>query len=260
MLTIIGSIAALAVVVLVCWFILNKQKNRPVTDPNNPRYVPELDPTRPTYNPNYVKPKDEYEGLSIRGVKKKFGFGFKTPNGITIGSTVNISGEFAENVFRALEYGITNQINATKHKFPNWQNGRKLSDYTILFIEPHGINEFDEPYLLVHGKHKTAGTIIGAGFDDFPFPAIVLPHQAKINWKSLLYLLYSAWNESEHDAEFRNLSREEADKYTGTDDIHQHHNLPDGIAPLLIADASAAKGFVSKQLSVPCAFSLPEQN
>lgn len=55
--------------------------------------------------------------LTIKGVPRQWRHTYKTPNGVSIGSVVAIPADVQPQVFKAIEYGITNQITATKAKF-----------------------------------------------------------------------------------------------------------------------------------------------
>ncbi len=196
------------------------------------------------------------ENLSVKGIPKQFPFQYKTPDGVNILSVAAITEEQKPDVFLAVEYGITNQLNATTHKFPEWTKKRGLSDYTVAFIEPHAANGDGSPALMVRGKYQTAGTVIGIAGDRYPLQMIVLPHQAASDWKHLEYLMYSSWFESEHDAEFSN-DLTLAMSYAHSGDVHQHHNLPEGVRVLSMLTTSA-KGFVAKAKTEARCYFKPE--
>ena len=223
------------------FFFKNRKDKKPVTDPNHPRYDTQ---------------SDEVEGLTVKGVKKKFPFYYTTPNGVNVGSVIDLSGMFSGLIFKAIEYGILNQIRATTAKFPHWTKAKNLNEYLILFVEPHTFNMDSTPALLVNGQYQTAGTVIGLN-DSYPVMAIVLPHQGKADWRFLLYLLYSVWNESEHLAEIVN-DMAIASIYFGGADAHPHHPLPEGVAPLLIEETQTAVGFFRLAPKAECCFPSPK--
>lgn len=150
-----------------------------------------------------------------------FPYFYNTPQGARVFSAVEIKNK--QEVFAAIDGGILNQLTATKAKFPNWNAARRVSDYSVMFIEPEAVSAEGYPCLLIGGV-KSAGTVIGIG-EGYSTLAIVLPHQEKTGWSNLDYLFNSAWYESEHFAEFAN-DREVFMQYTGLNDVHPHHELP----------------------------------
>lgn len=229
---IIGIIAA-----IVFFVVIPKVKNKSKDKDSDKDGIPDIQGTdSPVFEGDVL-------GLVIKGVPKAWKFNHVTPNGVKIRCTKEILPQFQENVFLCVEYGVTNNIVAAKFHHPEWDKMMTLSNYDIGFIDPHINNQDGSPALLHSGKYQTAGTVIGIGYDNYPIPMLIVPHQVDSNWKFLLYLEESIWNEGEHRIEYANLPKEQAAQYAGLGDIHQHRSLPEGTVRLTI---NTAKGFINR--------------
>lgn len=129
---------------------------------------------------------------------------------------------------RMVAEGIKIVIEATRIKFPHWQQFRSLADFNVMFVEPDAISRVDvpgAPALMVWGI-QSAGTVIGIPGDSVNKTTIVLPHQAATDWRFLNYLKNSARHEAEHVAELNDMSV--FNSYIGEErDVHPRHFLPE---------------------------------
>lgn len=171
-----------------------------------------------------------------------------------------------EEAIAAIIEGLNMTQRAVRRKFPSWMNGFKLESVNIAIINPQGSHpEFGFPELLINVKDlagkviqqvATAGTVLGLPGHNVSPMVIVIPHQAATDWRFLEYLRNTARNEYEHFLEFAN-DLYEAQKYTGTYDIHPHHLLEE-------EEAQAVKGFAGLRLKqdgrFACAHPTEERN
>jgi hypothetical protein len=154
-----------------------------------------------------------------------FAYKVDEPNKPFIQSNVPIPDNVVEVCTRALGY----MIRATNEKY-GWSGKATVYEYNIAFLEPTATNQDGSPALMVHIKSaegkitqsiQSAGTCIGVGKDGIIPTNICLPHQAATNWRYLNYLLYSVYNEGEHDRE-NHCDKNVFYKYLGENDIHPH--------------------------------------
>lgn len=118
----------------------------------------------------------------------------KTPSGVQVRSTVEVSGD----VLNDIDEGLSRQIVRYNLKYPDWGIGRRHSEYSVLLIDPMVINAENDPgspALLVQGQ-QAAGTCIRDGGEKLVH--VVAPHQQAQNWRFHEYFKTTIWFESEH--------------------------------------------------------------
>jgi len=138
---------------------------------------------------------------------------YTTPRGAYVRSTVPVPPDF----LNAIDEGIARQINRLSGMFPAWSEGKQISDYTVVLIDPNPgggqakcenfETEPGSPCLYIGGI-KAAGTVVGT---DEQWPAelknrtpIVAPHQVNQQWRFREYFVNSIHNESEHVRSWKN--------------------------------------------------------
>lgn len=149
--------------------------------------------------------------IGIGNENTNFQHFYTTPGGIKVKSVVPVP----DNFLTAADEGTQEQIDRLSRLAPEWVNGKRLTDYTILIVVPNSTytpegvpsppcqNRFTEPgspCIYVQGT-QAAGTIIG--YDDRYQeldirPAIVVPHQVAQDWRFRDYFKASVHNEGEH--------------------------------------------------------------
>jgi hypothetical protein len=152
-------------------------------------------------------------------------FTYRTIEGASVVSPV----EVPMTALNAIDMGIQAGIDKMP---PAWQNARKVSDYTVRFVNPETHNQDGSPALLVNGTIQAAGQTIGYCYRDPKNCAgtfykcgqvyLRLPHQAESNWGYLDYLEGTAHAESEHEQEGENSATEFCKWAYPNEDIHFH--------------------------------------
>lgn len=171
-----------------------------------------------------------------------FPFAYTTPRGVGISSVAAIPEHLRAVVFNAIDEGIQYLLTATRARYPNWQNANSHGDYGIYFLEPTATNLDGSPALMINGI-QSVGTVIGIANDGFPFPSLVLPHQAATDWRYLDYLMRSVWFEGEHLREHSN-DLAVFYSYLGANDIHEH--TPFNSAKSFVAEKQIKCGLQAK--------------
>lgn len=155
-----------------------------------------------------------------------------TPKGACVWGTVKVPQAQLE----LIDEGVAEQIRNSSAVYPNWTKCRKISDYSVLVIDPMAINRVTEPgspAIVVKGNQQAAGSGIGLAWEGsvredgtyslpgtaIDTPYIVVPHQAAQGWRFENYWRDSIRNESEHWAlAFNNWALRL--HYTGANDVH----------------------------------------
>lgn len=162
----------------------------------------------------------DLDGLGIPKHKAKFKYSTRTFDGVKVISTVPVP----EEAIREIDEGISILFDHQDARRPEWDKMRDPAEFTVLFIEPHGVNVETEPgapHLSVGGV-TTAGTNIGAAPNQAcDRPYLVLPHQKDQEWRFLEYLRNSVFYEGEHVREWANDPAVWA-RFVGAGDSHPH--------------------------------------
>ena len=148
----------------------------------------------------------------IPDTHSNFKHDYTTPGGIKIRSVVPVP----QGWLAKADEGIRQQIDWFAPHAPAWTAGVNLSEYTLLFVEPNYLFDWNthqqtppcvtevdwagSSCLYINGV-KSVGTMIG--HDDHwnkldLQPAIILPHQAANDWTKTEFFIVSVRHESEH--------------------------------------------------------------
>lgn len=198
-----------------------------------------------------VKESEQADLKSISGQLQRLSipvprlnFNLTTPAGVSIMSPVDVP----VSAQSTIDMALAELFEWYRAAFPAWSKAFTHNPYGILFVDPMGKLDENEPKgaptITVRSGNQeaeTAGTCIG-----FPFPMvfIVLPHHGDAGWPLdwVDYLYQSVFNEGEHFIQSHN-DREEFNRHTGFNDVHRHVPPPPGFA--------MARGFYAARKIIP---------